>query len=69
MKRKLISSVLFMLIIFGLQQSLVRINKSSATLNQQIDMIKKRDLDPAMLFYTESDEAMRAEKEVRQKIN
>ncbi|MEQ8470707.1 MAG: hypothetical protein RIC35_05955 [Marinoscillum sp.] len=69
MKRKFSYTILFLVGIVGLRQSIVVTRKLSPTLSDQTKMINERNIDPAVIFYTESNEALRAEKEVRKKVN
>lgn len=65
--RRFAKILLFLLALIALQQLISTI--SHILLKEQRQIIETRDLDPAVFFYTESDEALRAEKQVRQSIS
>ena len=66
MKRKIRNSIFFITAVIGLQQVTHLLGEKFKD-EQQI--ILSRDMDPSVFFYTESDEALRAEKKVRKLVD
>lgn len=69
MTRKIRFIVLFVLSMVALQQMLAVVNKSVPTVKAQINLIKTENIDPSVMFYTESKQVLKAEKEVRKSLN
>lgn len=67
MKRKCLGVLGLLLALAGLQQGLHRLCRIPP-LDRQMELIRRRDFQPAAFFYTESPDAMRAEKSVRVKL-
>lgn len=65
MKRKIRNSFFFIISVIGLQQITHLLGEIFR--NEQ-EIILGRDMDPSVFFYTESGEALRAEKTVRNKL-
>ncbi|WP_421893792.1 hypothetical protein [Marinoscillum sp.] len=65
MRRRIRNIVFFVLILMGLERSIVFFGESSETFKLQQSIILKEQMDPAAFFYTESDHALRAEKQMR----
>ena len=65
MKIKFFKSVLFLVSLLVLQQGIALSNSQFDQMRKQAEVVKKNDIDPSALFYTESKLALQAEKNVR----
>ena len=71
LSRKTIGLFLFLIILVLLQQGIARATIKVDVFRAQSDLIAEKNIDPSArptLFYTESDLALNAEKEVRRRI-
>ena len=68
LSKKTIGLFLFLIGLVLLQQGIARATIKVDVLHAQSDLIAEKNIDPTALFYTESDLALRAEKEVRRRI-
>lgn len=69
MRRKLRNTVIFILCLVGLQQGLSWLSAYHIAFGAQKAMILERDMDPAVFFYTESEQALEAEKVLRKRLD
>ena len=65
--KRLLKVVLFVIIILVLQQGIHY--TSLHFFQEEREVIDTNNMDPALFFYTDSEHAMTAEKEVRELIN
>ena len=65
MKRKLRNGLFFAMAVIGLQQVSHLLGEK---FGDEREIIQSREIDPSAFFYTESEEALRAEKAVRDKL-
>lgn len=68
MKKRLVGILIFVGGMVLLQQMAVLLGEHQPTFRAQKELIINRDMDPAIFFYTESEEALKAEKQVRSKM-
>lgn len=68
MRRKLRNSVVFFLCLVGLQQGLFWAGQQQSAFRIQKELILEKDIDPAVFFYTESEQALKAEKKLRSSL-
>ena len=66
--QKTINLFLFLIVLVLLQQGIARATIKVDVFHAQSDLITEKNIDPSALFYTESDLALSAEKEVRRRI-
>ena len=66
--QKTIRLFLFLIVLVLLQQGIARATIKVDVFQAQSDLIIEKNIDPSALFYTESDLALNAEKEVRRRI-
>gem|GEM_PF-2730477 len=59
-------TLMFVLSVFGLQQLAAHLGNA---FHSEKEIIQQLNIDPAVFFYTESDLALEAEKNIRNKIN
>lgn len=69
MKTKFVKVCVFLLALVILQQGLSLTANHSRQWSEQVAIIEQQDIDPAAIFYIESDLALAAEKKVRQQIS
>lgn len=62
--RQFAAGIGFVAALIGVQQGL-RWAGQTGVLSRQSDLLKRQDLEPAAFFYTETPQALRAEKTVR----
>ena len=68
LSQKTIGLFLFLMALVLLQQGIARATIKVDVFHAQSDLIAEKNIDPSALFYTESDLALNAEKEVRRRI-
>ena len=68
LSQKTIGLFLFLIVLVLLQQGIARVTIKVDVFRAQSDLIADKNIDPSALFYTESDLALSAEKEVRRRI-
>lgn len=68
MKKRLVGILIFVGGMVLLQQMAVLLGEYQPTFRAQKELIINRDMDPSIFFYTESEEALKAEKQVRSKM-
>ena len=64
MRRKLVNITLALASIFLLRTGIILLQKESSLIKH----VEKRGLDPSIMFYTESEEVLAAEKIVKKQI-
>ena len=60
---------IFLTALMILQLGIVQMNRQVDAIHAQTALITEKNIDPSALFYTESDLALNAEKEVRHRIS
>lgn len=68
MIRKLRNCFLLLAVLLGLQQGLKQFECKSKSYRAQKKMIEVERMEPALLFYTESEHVLKAEKAVRKLV-
>jgi hypothetical protein len=66
--KKIFNILFFVTALVLLQQAIVQGNNNVDVFKAQTTLITEKNIDPAALFYTESELALKAEKEVRNRI-
>ena len=66
MRRKIRNSLFFFIAVIGLQQGTHLLGEK---FSNEREIIQSQNLDPSVFFYTESKEALKAEKVVREKVS
>ncbi|MFY0601116.1 MAG: hypothetical protein JXR03_15675 [Cyclobacteriaceae bacterium] len=69
MKNRIRRTLLFVAAIVAVQQLSYWLGNLQPSFKSQKEMILARDMEPALLFYTESEHALEAEKEVRNSLD
>lgn len=69
MKVKILKSLFFITLMVGLQQLSFWLGEKQPTFKLQKAMIIREEMDPSLIFYTESEHALIAEKKMRKAIN
>ena len=60
---------IFLTALMILRMGIVQMNRQVDAIHAQTALITEKNIDPSALFYTESDLALNAEKEVRHRIS
>ena len=65
MTKKLVHFSLFILLLILLQQGIALNTQSVAGLSEFTQTVRQQDIDPSVMFYMESEIALKAEKDIR----
>ena len=65
MKQKMRSLVIFFAVLILLQQGIAYSNSNISLLKKHVSIIEMNNIDPSVMFYTESEVLLSAEKKVR----
>lgn len=68
MKRQLRNCIVLLVLIVGLQQIGYWLGTYQSTFKAQKEIMVREDIDPSVFFYTESKQALQAEKKIRKDL-